>query len=137
METHRRCDMVEERQLPKGNMLRMFVENLKKNPDHTALVFEKPGLGFRTITYRELAQGASFISGELKKAGVKAKDRVAVSIPPSPEAVCAVIGVLWAGAAYVPVNAKQPVERRRRIYEQADIRYCLAASDSSAFLVSE
>lgn len=109
----------------------------EKNPDHTALVFEKPGLGFRTITYRELAQGASFISGELKKAGVKAKDRVAVSIPPSPEAVCAVIGVLWAGAAYVPVNAKQPVERRRRIYEQADIRYCLAASDSSAFLVSE
>lgn len=124
-------------QLPEGNMLRMFVRNLGRKPENTAFVFEGADAGFRELSYRETALGASFVAEKLRKAGVKPGDRVAVSVPPSPETLCAVLGVLWTGAAYVPVSAKQPVERRRRIYAQADIRCCLAAPGSPAFAIEE
>ena len=136
-ETKRAFAAVQAVQLPKGNMLRMFIENLGRKPDNTAFVFEGSDAEFREMSYREAAFGASFIAEKLRKAGVKQGDRVAVSIPPSPEMLCAVLGVLWIGAVYVPVSTKQPIERRRRIYEQADIRCCLATADSPAFAIEE
>lgn len=69
----------------------------------------------RTWTHGEVADEARRIAAALHTAGVRAGDTVIVDLPKSGEQVIAAIGVLTAGAAYVPVAPTQPQARRVRI----------------------
>ncbi|HKT03686.1 MAG TPA: amino acid adenylation domain-containing protein, partial [Rugosimonospora sp.] len=50
-----------------------------------------------------------------------------VTVPRGPDHVVAVLGVLRAGGAYVPVAVDQPVPRRDRIYARAGVRFAVGA----------
>ncbi|WP_255686690.1 AMP-binding protein, partial [Micromonospora okii] len=78
------------------------------------------------LSYGELADRALRIAGALRERGVEAGERVAVTLPKGPDQVAAVLGVLAAGAAYVPVGVDQPTLRRAVMYRQADVRLVLA-----------
>ncbi len=67
------------------------------------------------ISYRELVSRARSMAAVLRKRGVGVEDRVAVALEPSSPAVVAMLAILEAGAAYVPLDAGQPAERRRRL----------------------
>lgn len=69
----------------------------------------------RTWTHAELAAEARAIAGALLDVGVRAGDTVVVNLPGGGAQVAAAIGVLIAGAAYVPVAPTQPQARRERI----------------------
>lgn len=69
----------------------------------------------RMWTHGELADEARRIAGALRAAGVRTGDTVIVDLPKSGGQVVAAIGVLTAGAAYVPVAPNQPRARRERI----------------------
>lgn len=73
----------------------------------------------RTWTHGELAAEARAVAGALLEAGVGRGDTVVVTLPKGGEQVVAVIGVLLAGAAYVPVAPSQPAARRQRILSVA------------------
>ncbi len=118
--------------IPPQSLLKAFLSHVEKTPDIPAVISEEG-----VLTYQETALRAASFAVSLKNAGLHIGDRVAVSIPRGSELICAVLGVLWAGGAYVPVNCTQPVERRRSIYAQAEIRFCITESDSSASLVTE
>ena len=75
--------------------------------------------GEERISYGELAERALRIAGGLRERGVGPGEVVAVTLPKSPDQLAAVLGVLAAGAAYVPVGVEQPQARRARIYERA------------------
>lgn len=79
----------------------------------------------RKITYGELAAQARKIASLLQKQGVTQGDKVAIILPRGPEQIAAALGVLAAGACYVPVSLSQPAERRALIQRKADIRYVL------------
>src|SRR5215207_4874162 len=68
-----------------------------------------------TWTYWELDRRARQVSGQLRRMGVGPDDRVAVCLPPSPELLVGLLGVLGAGAAYVPLSARTPAERAARL----------------------
>src|SRR5258706_5189339 len=60
------------------------------------------------LTYGELRREGLALAQWLRRAGVEQGDRVAVMLPKSIETVTIILGVLAAGAAYIPLNHKLP-----------------------------
>ncbi len=85
--------------------------------------------GERRFSYEELHAAAAAIADELLLAGVRPEEPVAVCLPRSWEAVASLLGVVYAGAAYVPVSPAYPAMRQRSIVELAGIR--IAISDGA------
>jgi amino acid adenylation domain-containing protein len=63
------------------------------------------------LTYGELSEHGRRVAGHLRERGVRPGDAVAVLLPRSAAAVAAYLGVLGAGAAYVPLDPSHPAER--------------------------
>ncbi len=92
----------------------------ERAPQAIALVHDD-----RTLTYAELDARANQLANYLRTRGVQADDRVAVLVPRSLELVVAELGVLKAGAVYVPIDPSAPAER---------IAYMVADSGSRVML---
>ena len=65
----------------------------------------------RSLTYRELNDRANQFARHLRSLGVDHGDLVVLFMEHSIEVVCAILGVLKTGAAYVPVDPSAPKER--------------------------
>jgi non-ribosomal peptide synthetase-like protein len=75
-----------------------------------------------TLTYSELARGAAELSDRLRELGVGPGERVGVRLQSgTAELYVAILGVLLAGAAYVPVDADEPPARAESIWELAGV----------------
>ncbi|MEU2271274.1 amino acid adenylation domain-containing protein [Streptomyces olindensis] len=98
-----------------------FFAHAAERPEAPALLWGTEG----ALTYGELADRALRCAGALADRGVKPGDTVAVSLPKGPDQITAVLGVLAAGAAYVPVGVEQPPARRDRIRATAGFRVTL------------
>lgn len=72
-------------------------------------------------TYRQLAERSLAVAGALRAAGVEPGDAVAVQLPKGRDQILGVLGVLAAGATYVPIGVDQPPARRTKILQTADI----------------
>ncbi|WP_435795063.1 amino acid adenylation domain-containing protein [Nocardia aurea] len=73
----------------------------------------------RTWTHGELAEEAARVAGALRTLGVRSGDTVIVDFPKGGDQIVAALGVLTAGAAYVPISPNQPTARRERIVSVA------------------
>jgi amino acid adenylation domain-containing protein/non-ribosomal peptide synthase protein (TIGR01720 family) len=113
----------EDHATPAGTLHGAFAEQVRRTPDATALVHD----GGRT-TYVELDAQAGGLAERLVALGVGPESVVAVAVPRSAGALVALLGVLKAGAAYVPVDVDHPADR---------IRYMLADSGARAVVVTE
>ncbi|MCX4093336.1 non-ribosomal peptide synthetase [Nocardia sp. alder85J] len=103
-----------------------FFEHAAATPGAVAVVW---GLGDTagSWTYAELAGQALAVAGALRAAGVDAGDAVAVQLPKGRDQIVAVLGVLAAGAAYVPIGYDQPAARRAEILRTAGVAVALTA----------
>ncbi|ANN15967.1 non-ribosomal peptide synthetase [Amycolatopsis orientalis] len=68
-----------------------------------------------TVTYGELARRAGGIAEALRAQGVTPGEPVAVNLDKGPDQIAAVLGVLLAGGAYLPVDTTQPPLRRDKL----------------------
>ncbi len=78
-----------------------------------------------SITYRDLDRRACALARRLRDAGVAPGAVVAVAMERSLAAVVAVLAVLKAGAAYLPLDAAHPTERLAFMLGDADARVAL------------
>ncbi|MBL1077230.1 amino acid adenylation domain-containing protein [Nocardia sp. 2] len=101
-------------------------EHAASTPDSPAVVWTIDGVD-GGWSYRELADQALAVAGELRAAGVVPGDTVAVQLPKGPEQILAVAGVLAAGATYVPIGFDQPVKRRAEILRTGEVVAALVA----------
>jgi amino acid adenylation domain-containing protein len=92
-----------------------FFTRATADPDRAALVTTAG----EEMTYGALADRALRTAAALGYAGVRPGDLVAVTLPKGPEQIAAVLGVLAAGAAYVPLSQEQPPARLERIHATA------------------
>ncbi|MEO1396569.1 MAG: amino acid adenylation domain-containing protein [Cyanobacteria bacterium J06634_5] len=76
-------------------------------------------LGSQTLTYCQLNNQANQLAHYLIKQGTTVDSLVAVSTPRSLEMAIAILGVLKAGAAYVPIDPAYPPARRRYLLKDA------------------
>ena len=77
--------------------------------------------GVAVLTYAELAEAATQVAAELHEVGVRTGDKVGVRIKSgTTDLYVAILGILFAGAAYVPVDADDPDERARVVFEESE-----------------
>ncbi|WP_289355977.1 non-ribosomal peptide synthetase [Paenibacillus sp. S-12] len=93
-----------------------------------ALTPEQPALvsGEAVWTYGELEARANRIAGWLRAHGVRSEDRVGVLLSRSPQLIAALLGVLKAGAAYVPLDPALPAARIEGMIQDAGIQILLS-----------
>ncbi|MFD7877929.1 amino acid adenylation domain-containing protein, partial [Streptomyces sp. NPDC059766] len=91
-----------------------FAAQVAATPDAVALV-----CGDVELTYRQLDSWANRFAHALIARGVGPEQTVAVALPRSVESVVAVLGVLKAGAAYLPVDPAYPQARIRFMLDDA------------------
>ncbi|WZH36578.1 MAG: amino acid adenylation domain-containing protein [Microbacterium enclense] len=81
------------------------------------------------LTAGEVAERALTLAARLAGIGVGPDDTVAVRLPKGIDQAVAVLGVLAAGAAYVPINVDDPAARRDRILARSGARALVGAAE--------
>jgi amino acid adenylation domain-containing protein/thioester reductase-like protein len=90
-----------------NNLIHQLLENQALlNPDAIAVVFQD-----EQLTYQELNNKANQVAHYLQSLGVKPETFVGVCIERSLEMVIALLGVLKAGGAYIPLDPSYPSDR--------------------------
>jgi tyrocidine synthetase-3 len=98
----------------------LFALQVNKSPDHVAVAAklqEKQGnhqsylTDMTYMSYSELNQTAHRLARQLRAAGVGADTVVGLMTGPSLQMIIGIIAILKAGAAYLPIDPKQPDER--------------------------
>nr|WP_255408056.1 non-ribosomal peptide synthase/polyketide synthase [Chitinophaga sp. MD30] len=87
-------------------ILSLFERQVKACQDNIALTFED-----RTITYAELNRQASSLGSYLISKGVQPEQLIPICVDRSPEMIIGILGILKAGAAYVPIDPAYPEDR--------------------------
>jgi amino acid adenylation domain-containing protein len=100
-----------------------------RTPDAAALAFE----GTR-LSYAELERRAERLAGRLASLGAGPETLVGLFVERSWEMVVGILGVLKAGAAYVPIDTAYPPERVAFMLEDAGVRVVLTQSALAARL---
>ncbi|MFF7974280.1 Pls/PosA family non-ribosomal peptide synthetase [Streptomyces sp. NPDC007905] len=101
----------------------VFDASVRSYPDELAL-----DDGSTRLTYRALAVEVERLRRRLAEAGVGLGDRVGVRVPSGTnDLYVAVLAVLAAGAAYVPVDAEDPDERAELVFGEAEVRAVIGA----------
>ncbi|HEX7238619.1 MAG TPA: amino acid adenylation domain-containing protein, partial [Longimicrobiaceae bacterium] len=103
----------------------LFGEQAARTPDAVALVS-----GGERVTYAELDRRSRRLAAALRWRGVGPEARVGVCMSRTPELVAALLAVLRAGGAYVPMDPGYPPERLR--YMLADSGATLLLADDAA-----
>ena len=100
---------------PREKCVHHFIgEQAARTPQAIAAV-----CGNRQLTYAQLDSAANRLAHFLRKRGVGTGDRVAICLDRSLEMLIGVLGVLKAGAAYVPLDPDFPPERIAAVIEDA------------------
>jgi amino acid adenylation domain-containing protein len=82
-----------------------------------------------SLTYAELETRSSQMAHLLRERGVQRGDRVGIYFPKAVESVIAMVGVLKAGAVYVPLDPHAPVRRIAGIAENCGLRAMVTTTD--------
>ncbi|MBI1196340.1 MAG: AMP-binding protein [Phenylobacterium sp.] len=77
------------------------------------------------ISYGDLEAGAAHVAGRLVAEGVAPGDRIALQAEKSPEVIMVYLGVLKAGAVFLPLNSA---------YTSAEVDYFLGDAEPKAFV---
>ncbi len=84
------------------------------------------------LSYKELKDAASHIAVELLNCGVSPDELVGVVVNKSCAQVAAVMGVLFSGAAYLPVDVSWPMDRQKTVLTAGKCRVVLSVGAVSS-----
>lgn len=119
----------------------LFVQRAEMSPEATALEYKG-----QRLTYGELNGRSNQFAHYLRGLGVRSETIVAVCLERSDELVMAVLGILKAGAAYVPCDLAYPAEYIRHMLEDSRAGFVLTrrallplvpASEAAVILLDE
>jgi amino acid adenylation domain-containing protein len=109
------------RPLPRGARLHdAFFQRAGEQPGAPAVV-----AGEERLTYGELAGRAVTLAAKLRERGAEPDRLVAVAMEKGWEQVVAVLAVLEAGAAYLPIDPALPPERLAYLLDQGEVEVAL------------
>ncbi|WP_062646072.1 non-ribosomal peptide synthetase [Streptomyces maremycinicus] len=103
-----------DRPVPATTLIGPIEAQAARTPDATALVY-----GTESLTYAELDARANRLAHHLQALGAGPGTTVAVSVPRSTELIVALLAVLKAGAAYLPLDPDYPAPRLAYMLEDA------------------
>lgn len=97
----------------------LFASQAAENPDGIALTVQSAGADTR-YSYGQLHADACRLAAELVAHEIGPESTVALALPRSTDAIVAILAVLAAGAAYVPVDIGLPTARIESVLRQSD-----------------
>ncbi len=100
--------------MPKTTLHQLFSKQSVDNPENIAVKY-----GNNSITYRELDEKSDCVAGYLREQGIGRNNNVAVLGERCIETIINILGILKAGAAYVPLDPDYPEERKRYIMDNS------------------
>lgn len=103
--------------IPVSTLHQNFINQAKLTPDHIAVEFKQ-----EKLTYRELDEKSNQVAAYLCELGVGRNDLIGVITSRSMETIVNLMGVLKAGAAYVPIDPEYPEDRKTYIYEHSQCK---------------
>jgi len=110
-----------ETQYPKDKTIyQLFEEQVEKTPDKVAVCFNN-----MELTYRQLNERANQLARYLVKKGLEEETIVGLLTTHSIETVIGILGILKAGAAYIPIDPDYPSDRIRYMLEDSGSRMLL------------
>ncbi len=109
---------------PRRTFAELFAEQVRQTPDAVAVEF-----GEERLTYRELEQWTRRLAHGLRSRGVAAETVVAVMLPKGLELIAAMIAVLRAGGAYLPVDPDYPAERIAYMLNDSQAQWLIAKGE--------
>jgi len=99
-------------------VLSLFEQQVEKDADRVALEY-----GDTTVSYRQLDDRAGRIGAFLRRVhGIKAGDLVGIAMERDVHLVPVILGILKAGAAYVPIDPHYPLQRKASIIEDSALK---------------
>ncbi|MFI5836095.1 amino acid adenylation domain-containing protein [Micromonospora sp. NPDC051300] len=113
---------------PDATLADLIVERAARVPDAVAV-----RQWDSRLTYRRLVERAAGVAAALRARGVGRGDRVGVCGARTPDLVVDVVGVLLAGAAYVPLEPGGPRDRLREIARDAGVRVVVGDAAAAEF----
>jgi amino acid adenylation domain-containing protein len=118
--------------IPEATLHGLIDQTIARQPDAVAVT-----CGGNSLTYAALGARADAIAQALQDAGVAEGALVALCVERSVSAVAAILGILKAGAAYVPLDPACPPARIGTVLADADPRILLCdATTGSLFATS-
>jgi amino acid adenylation domain-containing protein/non-ribosomal peptide synthase protein (TIGR01720 family) len=103
----------------------LFQEQVAKTPGATAIIS-----GRQQLSYKELNERSNQLAHYLQKKGLKPGTLVPICIERSVEMMVGILGILKAGAAYVPIDPDYPQDRISYMLEDTGATLVLSSSDS-------
>ncbi|MEW6737765.1 MAG: condensation domain-containing protein, partial [Acidobacteriota bacterium] len=107
----------------------LFEEQVERTPDAIALIYEQ-----EQLTYQQLNQRANQLAHYLRSRAVSAEHLVAICVERCMEMIVGLLGILKAGAAYVPLDPTYPKERLAFMLEDSQTRVLLTQQHLVAYL---
>ncbi|HEU5469696.1 MAG TPA: AMP-binding protein [Actinophytocola sp.] len=104
----------------------LFARQVERDPDAIALVS-----GDSTVSYRELDERSDRVAEALRRRHVGPETVVAVALPRSVDLAVALLGVVKAGGAYLPIDPVFPAERISSVVGDASPRVLLTDTAST------
>ncbi len=92
----------------------LFLDQVQRTPDAVAVA-----CGDETLTYAELNRRANRLAAALQRRGVGPEMLVGIALDRSLEMIVAILGVLKAGGAWLPLAVDQPAERMTFLLQDA------------------
>ncbi|WP_437595076.1 amino acid adenylation domain-containing protein [Sorangium sp. So ce1000] len=107
----------------------LFSEQAARTPSATAVADENTEL-----SYAELDRRSNQLAAHLRARGVEREDRVGVCMERCVDVVVTLLGVLKAGAAYVPIDPRYPKQRAHLFIKDARVKVLLTQAHLAAHL---
>jgi amino acid adenylation domain-containing protein len=111
------------------NLHELIEQQAERSGEAVAVVFEG-----EQLTYAELNRRAKQLAHYLRAQGVSCNDIVGVLMERSVEMVVALLGILKAGAAYLPLDPAYPGERLSFMFADAGLRFIISHQAVEAML---
>lgn len=108
-------------------LLDLFSAQVLRTPDHIAVVH-----GNSELSYQELEVRANQLANYLRSKGVSTGTHVAILVERSVEMIIGLLGILKAGAVYIPLNNNQPLSHQQQIIAESKSEFLLCSSAVTA-----
>jgi len=115
--------------LPSDWLYGLVAAQARLTPDRIAIASARGSL-----SYAALIDRAERLAAGLIASGIRVEDRVAICHDRSPDMIVAVLGVLAAGGAYLPIRKADPPERRADMMRDAGARLVLCDEETVSWL---
>jgi len=112
-----------------GTLLTAFADHARRGPEVTAIQ-----AGEEMLSYGELSRRCRALARQLGRRGVGLESVVAVALERRVELPVALLGILAAGGAYLPLDPSHPAERLGLILGDAGVEVMVADAASCALL---